>query len=430
VIKKSTNITQIILLSLLISILLFGIAKAEIVRVFGKITESNEQGIDQAEISFISKTTGDTNSTISDSYGNYSILLDITKTLVLTDNSPQKFQLFQNFPNPFNPSTKILFSLPTSGSIKLCIYNSKAQLVNVIAEGYYPEGIYQTVWDGRDMIGEGVATGVYFYRFESDDFSQTKKMVFIDGAERIWNNNSVVPIYKPQTFSSTLAGLFTLIVKKPGFSTFVDDNFKVPLGCSQYNKDIVLQPTRYFPLNVGNSWTFSYKLTVNDKWNEITFKIIEKRNISGYDYFVFDKWPLFLPSNFTRPKLPAIVRNDEKSDLVINIEDMDALMYKFSHKTLDSTRIEHIDYNDIHDSFPNGVDLITMLLSLSDSVQTEAGLFSQCYKFYAFIGQVADTGMYVWFAPEVGPVQIKTTNVEAIYLLKRAVINGNDYSNF
>lgn len=427
-INKKTAI-QIMLLSLMFFIGNSGLIKAETVEIFGKVMESNGQGIDQAKIIFISQTTDDIYSTVTDSDGTYSIRLKITETLVSFNNSPRKFQLFQNFPNPFNPSTKVAFSLLKPGFVKLCIYNTRAQLVNIIAEGCYTEGIHQMTWDGRDMTGKGVAAGVYFYRLESGDFSQTRKMAFIDGAGRNAGNNSVRPLYKNRTCNSNSAALFKLLVKKPGFDAFLDDSFKVPLDLSQINKDIVLQRLQYLPLNVGNSWTFSYKLS-NNVENEVTFKIIDKNVIDGYDYFVFDMWPLFLPSNFTHPVLPAAMRINAKFDAILRVENTDAFGYKFSDTTLDSMRLEHIDYNDIYGSFPKGVDLVTLLLSVNDSVHTDAGQFRQCYKFYASIGQVADAGRNVWFAPKVGPVRIQTFNIETDYRLIRAEINGKVYSKF
>jgi hypothetical protein len=69
-----------------------------------------------------------------------------------------------NYPNPFNPSTTIKYSLPSSGHLKLCVYNVRGQLVKTLIDGVRPAGADQTVvWDGTDERGSSAASGVYFY---------------------------------------------------------------------------------------------------------------------------------------------------------------------------------------------------------------------------------------------------------------------------
>jgi len=76
-----------------------------------------------------------------------------------------------NYPNPFNPSTTIMYSLPKAGHLKLSIYNVRGQLVKTLIDGIRPAGEDQTiVWDGSDNQGSSVSSGVYFYeaRVEGD----------------------------------------------------------------------------------------------------------------------------------------------------------------------------------------------------------------------------------------------------------------------
>ncbi|RKX32155.1 MAG: hypothetical protein DRP71_12465 [Verrucomicrobia bacterium] len=69
-----------------------------------------------------------------------------------------------NYPNPFNPSTTIKYSMPKAGHLKLCVYNVRGQLVKTLIDGVRPAGADQTiVWDGMDERGSSVASGVYFY---------------------------------------------------------------------------------------------------------------------------------------------------------------------------------------------------------------------------------------------------------------------------
>jgi hypothetical protein len=69
-----------------------------------------------------------------------------------------------NYPNPFNPSTTIKYSLPSAGHLKLSVYNVRGQLVKTLIDGVRPAGADQTVvWDGTDDRGSSAASGVYFY---------------------------------------------------------------------------------------------------------------------------------------------------------------------------------------------------------------------------------------------------------------------------
>jgi hypothetical protein len=87
---------------------------------------------------------------------------------------PDEFFLSQNFPNPFNPSTTIRFSLPKQTQLKLNLYNMLGELVETIAEGNYEVGNYKVTFNASNL-----PSGVYIYRIESSDFVQTKKMMLL-----------------------------------------------------------------------------------------------------------------------------------------------------------------------------------------------------------------------------------------------------------
>lgn len=92
---------------------------------------------------------------------------------------PTEFELSQNMPNPFNPSTQISFALPSAAKVNLTVFNVLGQQVKTLVDEYMTAG-YQTVtWDGRDNGGASVASGVYFYRIAADDFAETKKMLLL-----------------------------------------------------------------------------------------------------------------------------------------------------------------------------------------------------------------------------------------------------------
>lgn len=102
------------------------------------------------------------------------------ETTVLYQRSlPTRLTLEQNLPNPFNPSTKIFFAVPTNGRVTLRIYDLAGRLVNELVNGELQAGTHEVVWDGRDNGGRSVASGSYLYRIQSNDQVQTKRMVLL-----------------------------------------------------------------------------------------------------------------------------------------------------------------------------------------------------------------------------------------------------------
>jgi len=93
-------------------------------------------------------------------------------------------RLYQNYPNPFNPETWIPFRLAKASDVTIRIYHQSGQLVRTLRLGYKEAGTYLEksqagYWDGRNETGEPVASGVYFYRLEAGNFSQTRKMTVL-----------------------------------------------------------------------------------------------------------------------------------------------------------------------------------------------------------------------------------------------------------
>jgi flagellar hook assembly protein FlgD len=85
------------------------------------------------------------------------------------------------YPNPFNPTTTIKYSIASAGRVTLKIYNAAGQLVRTLVDddqAPQPEG-FAVVWDGLSDRGQSVATGVYFYKLTTKEFSDTKKMACI-----------------------------------------------------------------------------------------------------------------------------------------------------------------------------------------------------------------------------------------------------------
>ena len=97
---------------------------------------------------------------------------------------PEKTQLLANYPNPFNPETWIPYELATDTTVKITIYNTQGVVIRTLALGHQSAGYYTgrdraAYWDGRNAFGEQVASGIYFYQFETDEISSMRKMVIL-----------------------------------------------------------------------------------------------------------------------------------------------------------------------------------------------------------------------------------------------------------
>ena len=98
----------------------------------------------------------------------------------LSAETPTRFELSPNFPNPFNPTTTIRYALPTAAKVSLIVYTVRGEKVATLAEEVRREaGYHAVVWDGRNDAGAAVASGVYFVRMQAGFFMQARKMVLI-----------------------------------------------------------------------------------------------------------------------------------------------------------------------------------------------------------------------------------------------------------
>ena len=107
--------------------------------------------------------------------------VEVLKNL-LTVLVPKETVLLANYPNPFNPETWIPYQLAAPAKVTLRIHAVDGSLVRMLSLGHKPVGIYQTrtraaYWDGRNQLGEPVASGVYFYTLTAGDFTDTRKML-------------------------------------------------------------------------------------------------------------------------------------------------------------------------------------------------------------------------------------------------------------
>ena len=97
---------------------------------------------------------------------------------------PEKTVLLANYPNPFNPETWIPYHLAKPAEVTLTIYTANGNVVRTLPLGHQAAGIYQSRsraahWDGRNEVGESVASGIYFYTLVAGNFTATRKMLIL-----------------------------------------------------------------------------------------------------------------------------------------------------------------------------------------------------------------------------------------------------------
>jgi hypothetical protein len=96
-------------------------------------------------------------------------------------SGPNEYALYQNYPNPFNPSTTIKFALPEKTSLELSVYNSLGEKVAEVFKGELDGGYHEIVF--KAAVGhsgrQGLSSGIYFYRIESENFVSVKKMILM-----------------------------------------------------------------------------------------------------------------------------------------------------------------------------------------------------------------------------------------------------------
>jgi hypothetical protein len=92
---------------------------------------------------------------------------------------PGTFELANNYPNPFNPTTTIEFSVPEQSDVKIQVFDATGTLVSELVNDLYSAGTYRTKWNARDNFGSVVSSGLYIYRMSAGSFTQAKRMIFI-----------------------------------------------------------------------------------------------------------------------------------------------------------------------------------------------------------------------------------------------------------
>jgi len=94
-------------------------------------------------------------------------------------NLPGNYKLYQNYPNPFNPVTTIKYQLPKTSEVSISVYNIVGQKVKTIVNREQPSGYYSVKWDGTNDFGQKVASSIYLYRIQTEEFTKSKKLILL-----------------------------------------------------------------------------------------------------------------------------------------------------------------------------------------------------------------------------------------------------------
>jgi hypothetical protein len=131
--------------------------------VFLRFTGSGTDKLFQLQ-SLYFKAKGDTATAVSEPLGS---------------RLPTSFGMEQNFPNPFNPSTTIRYSLPKPTQVNVTIFNLLGMKVRTLVHQVQTAGIHEALWDGRDGTGRAVSSGLYLCRLEAGAYSRARKMALL-----------------------------------------------------------------------------------------------------------------------------------------------------------------------------------------------------------------------------------------------------------
>ena len=104
----------------------------------------------------------------------WSFTVNLNNIVRNNNEIPKVFKLYNNYPNPFNPVSKIKFDIPEANDVKITIFNSLGQNIATLVDSHLVPGSYSVEWNATIY-----PSGVYFYKITAGDFTQSKKMVLI-----------------------------------------------------------------------------------------------------------------------------------------------------------------------------------------------------------------------------------------------------------
>ncbi|MFH2049899.1 MAG: T9SS type A sorting domain-containing protein, partial [bacterium] len=110
---------------------------------------------------------------------NFNAISPVITSAGKTAGLPGQFRLDQNYPNPFNPTTEIVFSIPQDAKVSLEVFNIMGQRVKTLIDEMLNAGEHTVEWDSRNSSGQSVSSGIYFYKLNAGDQTDSKKMMLL-----------------------------------------------------------------------------------------------------------------------------------------------------------------------------------------------------------------------------------------------------------
>ena len=147
----------------------------------GTVTFPDSVGIDLIRVE-VWQNNQQITSTITDSLGYFEIDSIVTGVNNISNPVPSSFELYPNYPSPFDKTTNIIYEVNEPEEITITIYNSIGQKITTLTSGYRQKGFYVAQWNGRNSFGNEVAQGVYFARFDNGKDAKHIKLLKINGA--------------------------------------------------------------------------------------------------------------------------------------------------------------------------------------------------------------------------------------------------------
>ncbi|MBX3009020.1 MAG: T9SS type A sorting domain-containing protein [Melioribacteraceae bacterium] len=227
---------------------------AQTVSLKGRVTAARYSIVNASVTVIDNSDTTKKFSTLTDNTGNYQIGIP-TSIRSENNNLPTKFELEQNYPNPFSNSTAIPYNIKEESEVQVTIYDILGREVRVMNAGVQRVGAHNLLWDGRNNFGQRVTSGVYLYRLHADGESQVRKMILNENSKGIISiprNYSTTPLENVRLNKSTISeGSYTIRIGNVSTT--------MPIIISQEFYDVKIQrdttinfTVNYIPLETVN----------------------------------------------------------------------------------------------------------------------------------------------------------------------------------
>lgn len=169
--------------------------------------------------------------------------------------------------------------------------------------------------------------------------------------------------------------------------------------------------TNYFPLKVGNEWTFEFPYwtpSSGDTIVQVNYRIITTKQVNGNVYYTFNyRMPCFPHNRIVEGIDTIFIRQNENRGILLLVGNSDWLYFTFNASILGILIKSKI----------NNTDYYYQIESINDTVVTPIGSFKNCFKILKYFPAIKGTEHFIWFAPEYGPVKIYYPELDVTYQL-------------